>query len=208
MTVADMPLSRWRPGPARFARLMLGLSVFGAGEAFLVAADLGVSPWTVFAQGLSRQTGISVGAATVVTSGIVLLLWIPLRQRPGLGTLMNAVWIGLAIDVTLGLLPGDLPLGVRAAMVPVGIGLVGLGSGFYLTSRLGPGPRDGLMTGLHRRTGASLRLVRACIEVSAVTVGFVLGGTVGVGTVAFALLIGPAVQAFVHALGGRDTASL
>jgi uncharacterized membrane protein YczE len=187
---------------------MLGLSVFGAGEALLVASDLGNSPWTVFAQGLARQTGLSIGAATVVTSAGVLLLWIPLRQRPGLGTLMNAVWIGLAIDVTLGLLPDSMPLGVRALLVPGGIGLVGLGSGFYLTSRLGPGPRDGLMTGLHRRSGLSLRVVRACIEVSAVTVGFVLGGTVGIGTVAFALLIGPAVQAGVYALGGRDTATL
>jgi uncharacterized protein len=208
MSVADLPLSRWRPTPARFARLMLGLSVFGAGEAMLVASDLGNSPWTVFAQGLAEQTGISIGLATVVTSGGVLLLWIPLRQRPGLGTLMNAVWIGLAIDVTLGLLPDSMPVGVRAALVPCGIGLVGLGSGFYLTSRLGPGPRDGLMTGIHRRTGLSLRLVRACIEVSAVTVGYVLGGTVGIGTVAFALLIGPAVQAGVFALGGRDTATL
>jgi uncharacterized membrane protein YczE len=208
VSVAEAPLSRWRPGPLRFARLLLGLAVFGAGEAFLVAADLGVSPWTVFAQGLSRQVGISVGAATVVTSGIVLLIWIPLRQRPGLGTLLNAVLVGTFIDVTLAVLPDSIPLGVRAAMVPAGIALVGLGSGFYLTSRLGPGPRDGLMTGLHRRTGLSLRLVRGCIELSAVTIGFFLGGTVGVGTVAFALLIGPAVQAFVHALGGRDTASL
>jgi uncharacterized membrane protein YczE len=208
VTVADPPLSRWRPTPARFARLMLGLSVFGAGEAFLVASDLGNSPWTVLAQGLSRQTGMSVGAATVVTSGVVLLLWIPLRQRPGLGTLMNAVWIGLAIDVTLELLPDAMPLGVRVALIPAGIALVGLGSGLYLTSRLGPGPRDGLMTGLHVRTGLSLRVGRACVEVSAVAIGFALGGTVGVGTLAFAVLIGPAVQAFVYALGGRDTASL
>jgi uncharacterized membrane protein YczE len=187
---------------------MLGLSVFGAGEAFLVASDLGVSPWTVLAQGLSRQTAMSIGAATVVTSAVVLLLWIPLRQRPGLGTVLNAVWVGVAIDVTLLLLPDDLPLGVRALLVPAGIALVALGSGFYLTSRLGPGPRDGLMTGLHRRTGLSLRLMRACIEVAAVAIGFALGGTVGVGTVAFALLIGAGVQAAVHALGGRDTASL
>jgi uncharacterized protein len=208
MTVAQAPLSRWRPSPARFTRLMLGLGLFGAGEAFLVAADLGVSPWTVLAQGLSLQLGMSVGAATVLTSGVVLVLWIALRQPPGLGTLLNAVLVGVFIDLTLVLLPGGIPLGVRAPMVLVGIALVGLGSGLYLTSRLGPGPRDGLMTGLHRRTGLSLRLVRACIEVSAVVIGFALGGTVGVGTVVFALLIGPAVQVGVHALGGRDTASL
>jgi uncharacterized membrane protein YczE len=208
VATVEVPLSRWRPGPARFARLMLGLSVFGAGEALLVASDLGNSPWTVLAQGLGEQTGLGVGGATIVVSLFVLLLWIPLRQRPGLGTLMNALWIGLAIDATLALVPDALPLGVRIVLMPLGIALVGLGSGLYLTSRLGPGPRDGLMTGLHRRTGLSLRLVRACIEVTAVAVGFVLGGTVGLGTLAFAVLIGPAVQAAVFALGGRDTATL
>jgi len=201
-------MSRWRPSPARFARLMLGLVIFGAGEALLVASELGNSPWTVFAEGLGEQTGLAVGVATVVTSFIVLLLWIPLRQPPGLGTVMNAIVIGLAIDATLLVLPGGLPLGTRIALIPAGIALVGLGSGLYLTSRLGPGPRDGLMTGLHRVTGLSLRVVRAGIEISAVAIGFALGGTVGLGTVAFALAIGPAVQAGVYALGGRDTATL
>jgi len=201
-------MSRWRPSPARFARLMFGLTVFGIGEGLLVGSDLGNSPWTVFAEGLGDQTGLSVGTATIVTSAVILLLWIPLRQAPGLGTVMNAIVIGLVIDPTLWLLPDDMPLGARTALIPVGIGLVGLGSGLYLTSRLGPGPRDGLMTGLHRITGLSLRVVRSGIEITAVTVGFFLGGTVGVGTVAFALAIGPAVQAFVHALGGRDTATL
>ena len=201
-------MSRWRPSPARFARLMFGLTVFGIGEGLLVGSDLGNSPWTVFAEGLGDQTGLSVGTATIVTSAVILLLWIPLRQAPGLGTVMNAIVIGLVIDPTLWLLPDDMPLGARTALIPIGIGLVGLGSGLYLTSRLGPGPRDGLMTGLHRITGLSLRVVRSGIEITAVTVGFFLGGTVGVGTVAFALAIGPAVQAFVHALGGRDTATL
>ncbi len=208
MPVTPAAVSRWRPSPARLARLLLGLAVFGAGEGFLVAADLGVSPWTVLAQGMSLRTGMSVGVATVAISVLLLLLWVPLRQRPGLGTLLNAVLVGVFIDVTLAALPGGMPLGLRAVLVPAGIALVGLGSGLYLTSRLGPGPRDGLMTGLHRRTGRSLRLVRGTIEVTAVVVGFALGGKVGVGTVAFALLIGPAVQAGVHALGGRDTASL
>src|SRR5215208_3534440 len=201
-------MSRWRPSPARFARLMFGLTVFGIGEGLLVGSDLGNSPWTVFAEGLGDQTGLSVGTATIVTSAVILLLWIPLRQAPGLGTVMNAIVIGLVIDPTLWLLSDDMPLGARTALIPIGIGLVGLGSGLYLTSRLGPGPRDGLMTGLHRITGLSLRVVRSGIEITAVTVGFFLGGTVGVGTVAFALAIGPAVQAFVHALGGRDTATL
>jgi uncharacterized membrane protein YczE len=208
VTVEEAPLSRWRPTPARFARLMIGLTVFGVGEGLLVASELGNSPWTVLAEGLAKQSGLAVGGATIVVSVAVLLLWWPLRQRPGLGTVLNALWIGPVIDVTLLLLPGDLPIGVRWALIPAGIALVGLGSGLYLTSRLGPGPRDGLMTGLHRTTGLSLRLVRGGIEVSAVAVGYLLGGTVGVGTVAFAILIGPAVQAFVHALGGRDTATL
>jgi uncharacterized membrane protein YczE len=200
--------SRWVPTPARLAQLIVGLAVFGAGEAMLVASGLGNSPWTVLAQGLGEQVGISVGAATVLVSALVLLAWIPLRQAPGLGSICNAVLIGVAIDATLELLPDHAPLGARAAMIPVGIALVALGSGLYLTTRLGPGPRDGLMTGLHRRTGLSLRAVRACIEVSAVAVGYLLGGTVGIGTVAFAILIGPGVQAAVFAIGGRDTARL
>jgi uncharacterized membrane protein YczE len=208
VTTAEVALSRWRPTPTRFARLILGLTVFGIGESLLIAANLGNSPWTVLAQGLGKQTGISVGTATIVVSVAVLLAWFPLRQRPGLGTVMNALVIGLVIDAMLELLPDHIALAVRWAMVPGGIALIGLGSGFYLTSRLGPGPRDGLMTGLHRRTGVSLRLARGAVEVSAAAVGFALGGVVGVGTVAFAVLIGPTVQAFVHALGGRDTATL
>jgi uncharacterized membrane protein YczE len=208
MTAAAEPLSRWRPGPSRLARLVLGLFLFGVGEGLLVAAALGVSPWTVLAQGVALHTAMSVGVATVVISVLLLLLWIPLRQRPGLGTVLNALLVGLFIDLTLWLVPDELPIVVRALLVPTAILLVAVGSGFYLTTRLGPGPRDGLMTGLHRVTGLSLRLVRAGIEVSAVVVGFALGGTVGVGTVAFALLVGPTVQACVHALGGRDSSSL
>jgi uncharacterized membrane protein YczE len=206
--LAADPPSRWRPGPARLARLLLGLAVFGAGEGLLVASDLGVSPWTVLAEGVSLQSPTSVGVATVLISVMLLLAWVPLRQRPGLGTLLNAVLIGVVMDATLLLMPAPIPIGVRAALVPTGIVMVGIGSGLYLTSLLGPGPRDGLMTGLHRRTGASLRLVRGVIEVTAVALGFVLGGTVGIGTVAFALLIGPLVQLFVHRFGGRDTGAL
>jgi uncharacterized membrane protein YczE len=167
--------------------------VFGAGEACLVASELGNSPWTVFAEGVSEQTALSVGAATVATSFAVLLLWIPLRQRPGLGTLANAVVIGLAIDAVLAALPDRAPLGARVGEVAVGIALVAAGSGFYLGAALGPGPRDGLMTGLHRRSGRPIALVRGAIEVSVLVVGALLGGTFGPGTVAFALLIGPGV---------------
>jgi uncharacterized membrane protein YczE len=167
--------------------------VFGAGEACLVASELGNSPWTVFAEGVSKQTGLTVGAATVATSFVILLLWIPFRERPGLGTIANAVVIGIAIDIALVVLPDHAPLGVRALEVAGGILLVGIGSGLYLGAALGPGPRDGLMTGLHRVTGRSIALIRGAIEVTALVVGIALGGTFGVGTVAFALLIGPAV---------------
>jgi uncharacterized membrane protein YczE len=182
-------------------RLLIGLSLFGAGEAFLVDAALGNSPWTVLAQGAAVQTGIGVGAATIAISFVVLALWFPLRQRPGLGTLVNAVVIGLAIAATLTLLPGGLPLAARLGLVAGGIALVAFGSGLYLTCHLGPGPRDGLMTGLHRRTGRSIRLVRAVIEVSVLVAGFLLGGVVGIGTVAFALAIGPGVHAALDLLG-------
>jgi uncharacterized membrane protein YczE len=205
---APAPLSRWRPTPARFTQLLVGLWAFGVGEALLVASDLGNSPWTVLSEGLAKHTPLSVGAATIVISALVLCAWLPLRQRPGLGTIVNAILIGVAIDVTLGVLPDHMALGPRWAFVPLGIAFVSLGSGLYLTSRLGPGPRDGLMTGLHRRTGRSLRLVRVCIELTVVVGGFALGGTVGPGTLAFALLIGPGVQLFVHRMGGRDTQSL
>jgi uncharacterized membrane protein YczE len=184
------------------ARLLPGLWIFGTGEACLVHSRLGNSPWTVLAEGVSKHTALAIGTATIVISGLVMLAWIPLRQRPGIGTIANAILIGVAIDVMLPLLPGPGGIVTRYAFVVVGIALVGLGSGLYLTANLGPGPRDGLMTGLHFRTGRSLRLIRTLIEGSALAVGWALGGRVGVGTVAFALLVGPAVQAAVHALGG------
>jgi uncharacterized membrane protein YczE len=195
-------VSLWRPSPAQLARLLPGLWIFGTGEACLVHARLGNSPWTVLAEGVSKHTALAIGGATIVISFFVLLLWIPLRQRPGLGTVLNALLIGYAIDVMLPVLPGPGPLAARLAFVAVGIAFVGIGSGLYLTAQLGPGPRDGLMTGLHFRTGRSLRLIRTLIEGSALVAGFILGGRVGVGTVAFALLVGPAVQAAVRALGG------
>ena len=197
-----MNRSLWRPSPGQLARLFPGLWLFGTGEACLVHSELGNSPWTVFAEGVSKQTPLSIGAATVATSVVVMLLWIPLRQRPGFATLMNAILIGVAIDVMLPLLPGPGGIVGQAAYVLGGIALVGIGSGFYLTAHLGPGPRDGLMTGLHFRTGRSLRLLRGLIEGTALVAGFALGGTVGVGTVAFALLVGPAVQSAVRVLGG------
>ena len=169
----------------------------------LVASELGNSPWVVLSEGVEVQTPLSVGVATVVISFLVLLTWIPLRQRPGLGTVANAVLIGVAIDVSLLWLPTTDDLAARYALVAAGIALVGVGSGLYLTCFLGPGPRDGLMTAISRATGLSLRAVRTGLEIAALTSGALLGGTVGIGTLAFALLVGPAVQAAVLPLAGR-----
>lgn len=183
----------WRPTPASLSQQLLGLWLFGTGEGLLVHSDLGNSPWTVLAQGVAVQTPLSIGAATIVISFFVLMLWIPLRQWPGLGTVLNAVLIGVALDVTLSLLGGRGGTVIRVLEIPAAIALIALGSGLYITTGLGPGPRDGLMTGLHRRTGRSVALIRMGIEFTAFTVGAILGGTFGVGTLAFALLIGPAV---------------
>lgn len=185
--------SRWRPTPASVLVLVVGLSLFGTGEAFLVRGGLGVSPWTVLAQGLSLRLGIAIGVATFLVSALVLLLWIPLRERPGLGTLANAVVIAVALQVGVDVLPDATSPPAAVAFVLLGIGLIGVGSGLYLTTNLGPGPRDGWMTGLHARTGWPVGRVRLGIEVAVLGVGWLLGGTVGIGTVLFALLIGPSV---------------
>ena len=157
---------------------------------------------------MSDQTGIGIGTATVAISFLVLAMWIPLRERPGLGTLLNAIVVGVAIGVTVELVPntGNLPL--RAGEVLAGIGIVAIGSGLYLMTRLGAGPRDGLMLGLHRRTGLSVRLVRTTIESGVTAAGFALGGTVGIGTLAFAFGIGPAVQAALGALSSTPAHEL
>jgi uncharacterized membrane protein YczE len=200
--------SRWRAGPRTLVRLMAGLWLFGTGEGLLVVSALGVSPWTVLAEGAAQQTGIGVGAATIAISFVVLALWIPLRQRAGLGTVLNAVLVGLALAAIVAVVATPDGLVLRLLLVAVGIALVALGSGLYLTCRLGPGPRDGLMTGLHRRTGRSVRLVRVCLELTVLVTGFLLGGTVGLGTLAFALGIGPGVQAALALVGGGRTDDL
>jgi uncharacterized membrane protein YczE len=183
--------------------LVVGLWLFGTGEAAIVAAGHGNSPWTVLAQGVSETTALSIGAATVVISFLVLCAWFPLKQLPGLGTVANAIIVGVALGVMLPLLPDD-PGGLSSwLLLAAGIGVVAVGGGLYLSVRLGPGPRDGLMTGLHARTGRSLRLVRTIIELSALTAGFLLGGSVGIGTAAFALLIGPGVHQVFYACEPR-----
>jgi len=195
----SVPVTRWRspgrwsPRPASLVVLLVGLWTFGTGEAMLVRSGLGVSPWTVLAQGLSVVLPMNIGAATFLVSAGVLLLWIPLRERPGLGTVANALVIAVALQVGVTVLPQPGHWPGQLAFVLGGIALVGLGSGLYLTTDLGPGPRDGWMTGVHQRTGWPVARVRLGIEISVLTLGWLLGGTVGLGTVLFAVLIGPAV---------------
>jgi uncharacterized membrane protein YczE len=198
--------SLWRPTPGRLAQVLAGEWLFGTGEALVVAAKLGNSPWTCLAQGVSLHTPLSIGVATQAIGFAVLFCWIPLRERPGIGTILNAIVIGVAIDVTLGYLPHEGPLALRVASMLGGIAVVGIGSGLYLTARLGPGPRDGLMTGLHKRYGLPLAVVRTVLELSVTLVGLALGARVGIGTLAFALLIGPAVAAFVRLIAPRADA--
>lgn len=183
----------WRPSVGSVVALLVGLWLFGTGEAFLLAADLGATPWTVLSQGLSLRTGLPVGATTFLVSVVVLLLWLPLRQRPGLGTLANIVLIALALQVVYDAVPTPTGTAARVVLMLLGIAAIGLGSGFYLTAGHGPGPRDGWMTGLHHRTGRPVGQIRLAIEVVVLVVGWLLGGTVGIGTALFALLIGQSV---------------
>jgi uncharacterized membrane protein YczE len=190
-----MPWSSARPHSFRpplrtLVVLLAGLWLFGVGEAALVNASLGNTPWTVLAEGIADHSRFDIGGATILVSVLVLLGWIPLRQVPGLGTLANVVVIGASLDVMQRLLPDPASIPVRALEAGAGIAIIGLGSALYLTANLGPGPRDGWMTGLHRRLGYPIASVRAAIEVSVLVVGIVLGGTVGVATFAFALLVG------------------
>lgn len=200
--------SRWRATPAQILRLLPGLWLFGTGDAFIVQANLGNAPWTVFAQGVSLHTPLTIGIATQLIGVVVLLGWLALRERPGIGTIGNIIVIGFAIDVMLMVLPEPTLLLSRWLFLLAGIALVGLGSGLYLTAELGPGPRDGLMTGLHQRFTWPLSRVRLGIELAVLAAGAALGGVVGLGTVVFALLIGVAVGTAVRALGRHPARSV
>ena len=178
----------------RLAQLYAGLALYGLSMALLVRAGLGVMPWDVLHQGISRTVGGSLGAVSIVVGALVLLLWVPLRQRPGVGTVSNVVVIGLAVDASLAVLPAVDPMAARVVLVALGVVLNAVATAAYIGVRLGPGPRDGLMTGLVRRTGGSVRLVRTGIEVAVVAGGWLLGGTLGAATVLYALAIGPLVQ--------------
>ncbi|MEV7343760.1 hypothetical protein [Streptomyces sp. NPDC093544] len=184
--------------PRRLVQLYAGLALYGASSALLVESGLGLEPWNVLHQGLAELTGLTIGVVSIFVGAAVLLLWIPLRQRPGLGTVSNVFVVGIAMDGTLALLPDTHTLAVRIPLLVAGIVLNGAATGLYITARFGPGPRDGLMTGLHRRTGRSIRLMRTVIEVAVVATGFALGGTVGVGTVLYAVAIGPLAQFFLR----------
>ncbi|UKA50656.1 hypothetical protein LFT48_03695 [Arthrobacter sp. FW305-123] len=178
----------------RITQLLIGLGMYGISLAMFIRAGLGLDPWDVFHQGVSEKTGLSIGVVVIAVSFVVLLLWIPLRQMPGIGTIANAVLVGLFADLGLFLIPEFSHLGGQIAMLAGAVILNGIASACYIGARLGPGARDGLMTGLVRRTGWSVRLVRTGIEVVVLAVGFLLGGSVGVGTVVYALAIGPIVQ--------------
>ncbi|MFJ2605256.1 MULTISPECIES: YitT family protein [unclassified Streptomyces] len=182
----------------RLIQLYTGLALYGASSGLLVEAGLGLEPWNVLHQGLAARTGLTIGVVSIVVGAAVLLLWIPLRQRPGLGTVSNVFVVGLAMDGTLALVPDTRALAVRIPLMLAGVVLNGLATGLYISARFGAGPRDGLMTGLHRATGRSLRLLRTAIELTVVAGGFALGGTVGIGTVLYALAIGPLAQFFLR----------
>ncbi len=180
--------------PRRLVQLYAGLALYGASMALIIRSTLGNMPWDVLHQGLAERSGLTIGVVSIVVGAVVLLAWIPLRQRPGLGTVSNVVVIGVAVDATLAVVPapGELPL--RVGLLVAGVLLNALATAAYIGVHLGPGPRDGLMTGLVRRTGGSVRLVRTSIEVVVVLTGWLLGGTLGAGTVLYALAIGPLVQ--------------
>ncbi|MGW7418006.1 membrane protein YczE [Streptomyces sp. NPDC054863] len=182
----------------RLGQLYVGLALYGASSAVLVRAGLGLEPWGVLHQGLAHRTGLTIGVVSIIVGAAVLLLWIPIRQRPGLGTVSNVVVIGIAMDGTLALVPEVHGLTGRIALMLGGIVLNGIATGLYIAARFGPGPRDGLMTGLHRLTGRSIRLVRTGLEIAVVATGFVLGGSVGLGTIVYALAIGPLAQFFLR----------
>ena len=196
------------PKPLVLVRLIVGLYLFGLGIAFQIRAVLGLAPWDVFGQGLSNLTGLSFGLSTVLASALILLLWIPLKQMPGLGTVFNALLIGPFVDLSLRFVPSAAEWGLAAQIgwYVLGMAIIALGTGLYIGARLGPGPRDGLMTGSVKRFNKPVWLVRTIIEGGATVIGLAFGGPVGLGTLIFVLGIGPMVQVSMRAFGlvGRD----
>ncbi len=185
------------PMTRRLAQLVLGLWLYGATMALMVESGLGLDPWDVFHEGLTHHLPLTFGQVVILVGAVVLLLWVPLRQRPGIGTVLNVLLIGVAVDVTLAWLPTPDHLAAQVTFLMLGVVGNGLAGALYIGADLGTGPRDGLWTGLVRRTGRSVRLVRTALELTVLLVGFALGGTVGIGTVVYALVIGPVVQLFL-----------
>jgi uncharacterized membrane protein YczE len=183
----------------RLVRCVFGLALFAIGISLQMNANIGAPPWDVFHQGVAKQTEITVGKIIVMTGLILLLLWIPLKQKPGLGTILNALEIGLVADLALAIIPEPENIFIRATMATLGIVIVAIGTGFYIGSALGPGPRDGLMTGLAKR-GIPIRIGRTAIEITVLVIGVLLGGQVGLATFAFALGVGPLVHFFLPRL--------
>ncbi len=198
------PVTVRRRPVRRLPQLLAGLTLYGVSMGMMIRSGLGLDPWDVLHEALMFRTGLSFGLITALTGALVLLCWIPLRQRPGVGTVANIVVIAVAVDVTLALLVRPEPLVARIALMVGGIVLNGLATAAYIGVRLGPGPRDGLMTGFTARTDVSIRLIRTGIEVTVLATGWLLGGTVGAGTVVYALAIGPLTQAFLPLVTWRD----
>ena len=194
-TIKQVPVVNWssefplntKPRSVTLVMLVIGLFLFGLGEAIIIGSGSGVSPWTVLAQGISMRSNLSIGMATFLISVSILIFWIPLKQVPGIGTVLNAIIIASAIDLTLPYLPRPDTTFFQILQASFGILIVGIGSGIYLSSNLGPGPRDGLMVGLQKKTNTAIPVIRTFIELSAVTLGWFLGGVVGIGTILFVL---------------------
>ena len=209
LTLKNIPKLYWssayeynlKPQKITIFYLVLGLVLFGIGEALIITANIGVSPWFVLHQGLAFKTGYTIGITTFIVSIIVLLLWFPLKQKPGIGTILNAILISVVIDLSLFILPYPNDFLFQLIQVIIGILIIGIGSGYYLASNLGPGPRDGLMTGINEQTNQSLALIRTILELSAVAIGFYLGGKVGIGTIIYAICIGFSVSLGLFLIG-------
>lgn len=193
-----MITARGRRIPRRIIQLLVGVFLYGIGIAFLVRSALGAAPWDVLTQGITRHVPLSFGVVTTIVSGIVLLLWIPIRQRPGAGTVVNALLVGPSADVGFLVIPVGEHLWQQVLLFAIGLIVLAAATGLYIGAHFGPGPRDGLMTGLHVRLGRPIWLVRTCLEVTVVLIGWALGGIVGIGTVLFAVLVGPLCQFFLR----------
>lgn len=193
-----MTTLRERRLPRRWFQLLLGLFLYGVGIAFMIRGEIGAAPWDVLSQGIAKHLPLSFGIITILVSAVVLLLWLPLRQRFGIGTVLNALLVGPSADIGLLLIPVGQPLWVRIGFFVIGLIILSAATGLYIGAHFGPGPRDGLMTGLHKRTGWAIWIVRTGLEVTVVAVGWALGGNAGVGTLAFALLVGPLCQYFMR----------